>query len=206
MKEVTSPHTGLLRLGLALPQSMLFWQKATQDLGVPELAEQAVQESWFPELSEKRARYMIGQLQKRFPFELRQLLGFAPRLESIQNQVLCHWILQLTDPLYRNYTAEFLLACWSRPTTTVTVDESAEWVSRQRLCSAWQPVTVRRMASGLLSAATDAGLCLGSGRAERELRLPPVTESDVELLKDILRLAKAEQHLSTYLVSVGRSQ
>ena len=205
MEELNTPHTALLRLGLAAPQSILFWQKAVEDLPLPQLCQKAFEEQWFPELSKSRLTYLVGQMQKRFPFVSRELLGFRARSEPQQNLLICHWHLQLTDPLYRSFSSNFLMDCWSNPTTSVSLEASTRWVEKQEIAREWQASTVRRMASGLLSAASDAGLCSSKGRGERELKLPLVKADDIDYLKALLNLAKAGNHLPHYLMSVGKS-
>lgn len=78
-------------------------------------------------------------------------------------------------------------------------------MEKQEIAREWQASTVRRMASGLLSAAGEAGLCSAKGRGERELRLPLVKADDIDYLKALLDLAKARHHLPNYLMSVGKS-
>jgi BrxA len=205
VREVTTPHTGLLRLGLALQQSLAFWRKATTDLPTKELVQEAYQQKWFGQVTEARNRYLVAHLAKRFPYAIRRSLNLKASSDMQRNQLVCHWHLQLTDPLYRSYTGEFLLSCWSNPTTSVTLDESAHWVKNQPLSQDWKAVTIRRLASGLLSAATDAGLCQGSGKTERELRLPNVTEDDLNYLQRLLKASECQTPLP-YHLSVGRSE
>ena len=205
MEELNTPHTALLRLGLAAPQSILFWQRALDDLPLQQLCRQASEEQWFPELSKARSNYLVGQMEKRFPFPSRELLGFRARPEPQQNLLVCHWHLQLSDPLYRSFCSNFLIGCWSNPTTSVSLEASTRWVEKQEIAHKWQASTIRRMASGLLSAASEAGLCSAKGRGERELRLPLVKPEDIDYLKALLDLAKARHHMPSYLMSVGKS-
>lgn len=203
--QVNTPHTGLLRLGLAVAQSATFWRKASDDLPLKELQNLALSQDWF-NVSEARTKYLVGQLQKRFPFPVRQALKFGRDLERRQCQLVCHWHLQLTDPVYRRFTSEYLLSRWTSPTTTIDLEGSEKWVKSLPMTCDWKSVTARRMASGLLSAATDAGLCSGSGKGERSLRLPTVSDADIEYLKTILKAAGALAELDLYLNSVGCSQ
>jgi bacteriophage exclusion system BrxA-like protein len=205
MTEVTTPHTGLLRLGLAVSHSVKFWSRATTDQPVDQICSAADREQWFGVLTESRLKYLVGQLQKRFPYPARKLLSFRPRPEPHQNTLICHWHLQLTDPLYREYTSSFLLSCWSGPTTSVSIDSSASWVKRQPLAREWATSTQRRMASGLLSAATEAGLVARTGRNERELKLPTVDSENLMYLRKLLREADATDNEETYLMSLDKS-
>ena len=158
MIEVSVPHTGLLRLGLATAYSVIFWSRATEDIPAAEIARTAEEQGWFGDISSSRVRYVVRQLQKRFPYPARKLLGFQPRAGSGQDALVCHWHLQLNDPLYRHYTSHYLLGCWSGPTTSVTLDGTEQWVRGRPSAREWKANTQRRMASGLMSAATEAGL------------------------------------------------
>ena len=205
MLEVNTPHTGLLRLGLALPQSVIFWERAAEETAVKALQDQAVAQQWFDGLSDTRTRYIIGQLSKRFPFEARRALAFGEGLEPHQAQLRCHWHLQLTDPIYRRFTSEYLFNCWTSPHASVELEGVITWVSGLPLAKDWKKVTVRRMGSGLLSAATEAGLCQGSGKKEKALRVPRVEPEDRDYLRNLLSQAEASASLSLYLRSVGQS-
>ena len=204
MIEVSVPHTGLLRLGLATDYSVAFWSRATEDVPAAEMARTAEEQGWFGDMSSSRVTYVVRQLQKRFPYPARKLLGFQPRAGSGQNALICHWHLQLNDPLYRHYTSHYLLGCWSGPTTSVTLDGTEQWVRQRASAREWKANTRRRMASGLMSAATEAGLMSKTGREERELKLPSVQSSDRDYLKQLILLAGVE-NADPYLASVGRS-
>lgn len=205
MIEVTEPHTGLLRLGLALPQSLIFWERARHDATPSELVQTALEEGWYPELSRARVDYLVKQLARRFPFSARRMLEFQRRAENSGNQLVCHWHLQLTDPLYRHFTRDFLLSQWSTGNASVDLEECENWVREQEVARDWKPVTVRRMGSGLLNAATEAGLCSGSGRGEHLLKIPTVNTEDIEYLRLLLAEAGASEQLHGYLLSVGVS-
>ena len=204
MIEVSAPHTGLLRLGLATADSVAFWSRATEDLPAAEIARTADEQGWFGDMSSSRVRYVVRQLQKRFPYPARKLLGFEPRAESDRNALICHWHLQLNDPLYRHYTSHYLLGCWSGPTTSVTLDGTEKWVRQRPSARDWKANTQRRMASGLMSAATEAGLMSKTGREERELKLPTVQSSEHDYLKKLIQLAGVKD-ADPYLASIGRS-
>lgn len=206
MRELQTPHTGLLRLGLAVSQSLLFWERAHEDWSTEELKNRAFKESWFGELSQSRAHYLVTTLERRFPFPARQQLGFKRRDTLQQNQLVCHWHLQLTDPLYRSFTTSFLFEQWALGEGSVNLEQCVAWVSRQTLAHSWKEITRRRLASALLGAAKDAGLCSGAHRGERMLRIPSVIQTDLSYLKGLLLSADAEAKLPDYLLSVGYSR
>lgn len=200
LHEETSLHTGLLRLGLAVEQSRVFCSRAGQESVTAILLQQALREEWFPKASESRSRYLVQQLARRFPPGYRRALS-AP--SELQAPLVCHWHLQLTDPLYRLYTGDYLMERWSSPTQSVNLEGSSEWVRKQALTFGWRPNTVRRLASGLLSSATEAGLCRRGGRDDRELRLPQVGAQDKEYLTNLLERAGVLTNRSGYLLPVG---
>lgn len=195
IQEEHTPHTGLLRLGLAVPASRIYWQKAGRGLEIENR-----QESWYPKLSADRERYLLRQMQRRFPKPWPAEIVSRPTLTA---GLVCHWHLQLTDPLYRHYTGDYLLKCWSSGTPTVSLEGTVAWVEKCSLTADWKPNTVRRLASGLMSSAAAAGLCDSRGRRERELRLPVVTAADLQYLNDLLDRALSLGDRSFYKVSVG---
>lgn len=203
MQEVSIPHTGLLRLGLATAHSLAFWTRATVDAPLGELCRMAEEQSWFGDSTPSRVKYLVAHLQKRFPYPARKLLEFRSRPEPRKNALVCHWHLQLADPVYRDYTGHFLLLCWARG-GSLSLDETAAWLARRAPARHWRENTRRRMASGLMSAATEAGLLSRTSRMERELKLPPVDEDDLAYLGELLKLAGAQTKSSNpYLISVG---
>lgn len=201
--EQTAPHTGLLRLGLAVEQSVAFWAQAGTEADLDALVERAHQEKWFPNSSESRNRYLVQQLARRFSPQTRSLLAAQAELSP---PLVCHWHLQLTDPIYRLFTGSYLMSCWSSPTQSVGLEGSVKWVSNQALTIGWRVNTIRRMASGLLSSATEAGLCRKSGRKERELWLPAMTSSETEYLNNLLESVAALENRSLYLLPVGLTE
>lgn len=205
MEEVVSLHTGLLRLGLAVEHSVRFWTRARTDSPLSELREAAWREKWFDDLSKSRVHYLVGQLGKRFPFPARELLDFSPRAEHRSNALVCHWHLLLSDPLYRAFASEFLFGRWAVTDASVDLATTREWLKSRPLTADWQPTTLGRMASGLLSAATEAGLCEGRGSTGKTLRLPTVDRDDIKYLHRMLSLAGAVHQFKTYLMSVGQT-
>lgn len=195
IQEEQTPHTGLLRLGLAVPASRIYWERAGSGLEIPNR-----QESWYPKLSAQRERYLLRQMQRRFPHPWPAEILSRPTLTA---NLVCHWHLQLTDPLYRHYTGDYLLKCWSSGTPAVSLEGTAAWVEKSPVAADWKPNTVRRLASGLMSSASAAGLCDRRGRSERELRLPVVSAADLHYLNDLLDRAQSLGDRSYYRVSVG---
>ncbi len=202
MLEVHRPHTGLLRLGLAVEASKVFWRRF---LDVPQefALSTAIEENWFPNSSESRARLLLTQLRQRFPRTcLEKIRSWDPQ-DHACCQVVCHWHLQLSDPLYRDFTSLFLLQQWSTPNTTVKQEAVLAWVDDLAMVADWATNTRRRLASGLLSAATEAGLCSKTEASERALQLPSLSRESLNYLRQL-----AQEHAfdpGPYLLSVGQS-
>lgn len=91
----------------------------------------------------------------------------------------------------------------AHPEPTVDLDGVVRWI-HQRLGSRWNPSTTRRMASGLLQTATEAGLC-GTGLATRALLQPQVPDVALSYLLHLLRAVPVAGSLldNPYLASEG---
>ena len=116
---------------------------------------------------------------------------------------ICHWHLQLTDPLYRAFTGMFLEQRHLRPQPSVDRDVTVRWM-QQTLAGRWGSATMRRMATGLLTCATAAGLCM-PGTQGRPLTSPRVTDDALAYFLYLLRPLAFEGSLleNPYLASVG---
>jgi hypothetical protein len=88
--------------------------------------------------------------------------------------LVCHWHLQLSDPLYRDFTGAFLVAA-SRPAAAAGDAATCvvTWVGEQGP-GRWTMSTRIQFASKLLSAAYSAGL-VASNRDPRPLVFPLVS-------------------------------
>ena len=118
-------------------------------------------------------------------------------------RVICHWHLQLTDPLYRRFTGEYLAdrRCGLRP--EVTRDLAVGWVGDQA-GSRWKMSMRIELASKLLAAARSAGL-VTTIRDPRPLGVPHVPDEALEYLLYLLRETRFEGSMldNPYLRSVG---
>lgn len=184
MRHATSEHTGLLRMGLEVELSRTFWSRAQDGEEAKERRARAAQEAWFPALSEARLRYVMAELEKRFPPRaLASLRRWQP--DEGRAPLVCHWHLQWSDPLYRDFSSGFLVGAWARPEARVSVADVDQWLGQRGSHSGWSLSTRRRLASGLLSAACEAGFVRGAGRA-KELRTVPVDSASLTYLLDWL--------------------
>lgn len=185
MIEEKKEHTGLLRLGLDLKSSVTFWQRAPLRISIAELLELAQSQSWYPQHSNARVKYLVTHLHRRFPESSRRVLRTWKPEESGQAPTVCHWHLQLSDPIYRDFTFQFLLSRWSTGSDEVEIDQVERWLERRGGNRRWSQSTLRRLASGLFSAATEAGM-LGGSRSRRVLRKPQVSARSIEYLNELL--------------------
>lgn len=193
MKEVSQEHTGLLRMGLEVDSSVTFWNQASPGESPSARHARAISEGWFSRPSEARLKYLLTELGKRFPDDvLPALKSWKPEQES-QSALVCHWHLQWSDPLYRAFCTDFWVSRWASPESTIDNHAVQGWLEKRGNHADWSPSTTRRLASGLLSAATDAGLCKGAGKNLRELRVLQASPSSLDYLKAFLSQQSQDQ-------------
>ena len=108
--EATEVHTRLLRLALGVDESRAYW--ANVDLSVPRpgRAHEAFERRWFGAKSLARCRFLVADLSDRYDVyaEALSVLSRWRGMEPAARQVICHWHLQLSDPLYRAFTGRLL--------------------------------------------------------------------------------------------------
>jgi hypothetical protein len=185
-------------MGLEVAASRAFWLRAKPDESARQRLDRARSEAWFADVSEARLRYMLLELSKRFSSGcLEALVRWLPEPET-QGPLVCHWHLQVSDPLYRDFTSGYLVRAWAG-SGVVTVSQVEDWLTQRGQHSQWSPSTRRRLASGLLAAASDAGFLKGKGRT----KVPHAVTVDAECqayLADLLerhgRPAREEIFLS----------
>lgn len=205
VQETREVHTRLLRLGLVPEESRSWWIHVDPAQTQEETLHRAFEERWFGSRSMTRVRYLVLHLAYRFsafPEALQVLRRWRPA-DVGDRSLVCHLHLQLTDPLYRAFTGEYLPQLRLHPTPRVERDNVSRWLDR-RLQGRWAPATSLRMANGLLTSAMEAGLCEGS-TATRPLRLPTVSDRVLGYFLYLLRSVDFEGTLSRnpYLASVG---
>jgi len=102
--EAKRLHTRLLKCTLELENSRIYWGLAGS--GGALTAEQAFEEGWFGHRSLNRLQELLGDLRVRFdafPSALQVLHGWKEMASDTQ-RLICHWHLQLADPLYRHFS------------------------------------------------------------------------------------------------------
>jgi hypothetical protein len=199
-REVTDVHTRLLKCALEVDDARAFWAHATPGAS----AQHAFDAYWFGARSLPRVEVLLANMRARFaafPPAL-DVLHRWPDMSPDTRQLICHWHLQLSDPLYRRFTGHFLVARrLGRP--ELTRDLVVAWVSAEAP-DRWTMPTRIQCASKLLSAAFSAGL-LASNRDPRPLSLPRVPDDALAYLLHLLRETDFAGTLldNPYTASVG---
>ena len=184
--EVTKLHSRLLKCALEVEDCRAYWKYARPgetNIG----ARQAFEGYWFGARSLARVEVLITNFRHRFDAypQALDLLGRWPDMDPITRKQVCHWHLQLADPLYRQFTGEYLVQRQDEGRTEITRDLVAGWV-RQHAPERWRTNTRIHFASKLLSSAFAAGL-VGSNRDPRPLTFPRVDDAALTYLMYLLR-------------------
>lgn len=184
--EVQTFHTRILRCALAVPDARAYWGIA--DLGPTEgRAERAFREFWFGARSHARVETLLINLRARFDAfpEAHGVLRSWPDMDPATRSTLCHWHLQLSDPLYRVFTGRFLQQRRAEERPEVSLSRVVAWMDEQAP-GKWAVRTRMKFASKLLSAAAEAGV-VGSRKDPRPIRVPRVTDDALVYLLHLLR-------------------
>lgn len=204
-KETTEIHTRILRCMLAAEDCYAYWQRV--DLSVPADRRPALafQQRWFGVKSEARVRTLLANMVERFD-AFPEALGLLQRLGSVPATLrpwICHLHLQLSDPIYRRFSGEFLPRRREEGYAGVDRGVAARWVESVAP-ERWSTTTSVKFASNLLSATAEAGLL--KGRTDpRKLTVSGVPDAAVGYALYLLRTVEFEGTLSDnpYLRSLG---
>lgn len=205
LAEATEPHTRILRLALGIEESRDYWENL--DISIPPSgrALAAFEGRWFGSKSLERVRYLLSTLSDRFDAfpEALAVLHRWRAMDASTRQVLCHFHLQISDPIYRRFTGTYLVQRRSLRDGKVDRDGALRWV-KQEFPDRWSEATCVQFASKLLSAASEAGL-ISPKRDPRALLLPKVPDLALTYLLYLLRTLRFEGTLTDnpYLASVG---
>lgn len=184
--ETIEFHTRLMKCALEVEHSRAYWQRIDPDHEAPS-AEEAFDQYWFGARSLARAKMLLTEFRERydaFPSALR-VLHLWEHMEPTTRRVICHWHLQLADPLYRAFTGAYLAQRREQSRPELTRDLVVQWIAGfvpQR----WTLATRVQFARKLLSAATSAGLLRGT-RDPRSLQLPRVDDEALTYMLYLLR-------------------
>lgn len=204
-REVTETNTYLLKCPLEVEHARAFWAHADTATALATTSREAFDAYWFGARSMARVEILMRTLRARFavfPAALDVLHRWA-HMSPDTRSLICHWHVQLTDPLYRRFTGEYLVARRDSLRPEVTRDLVAAWVATHGPAH-WTMATRLQLASKLLSAAHAAGL-VATTRDPRPLSLPRVPDPALEYLLYLLRETTFHGTLlaNPYTASVG---
>lgn len=202
-RETTATHTRLSKCALEVEDSRAFWSHADGTRSVD--AQRAFDDYWFGARSLLRVKVLLANMRARFaafPSALAVLHNW-PHMSPETRRIICHWHLQLTDPLYRRFTGDYLVERRSRARPEVNRDLVVGWVG-QHGSNQWTMTMRIQFASKLLSAAYSAAL-VTSNRDPRPVGLPRVPDEALAYLMYLLRETEFEGTLldNPYTRSVG---
>ena len=201
--EESKLHTRLLKCALEVEEARAYWAHAVSAPAAT--AQQAFSEYWFGAKSLARVDVLLVNMRARFdafPGTLPTLARWVD-MPPETRRVICHWHLQLSDPLYRAFTGEFLVERRTSDRPHVTRDVVVRWVAQQGP-GRWTLATHIQFASKLLSAAFAAGL-VETNRDPRPLTIPYVPDEAIEYFLYVLRSVDVQGTLvrNPYFASVG---
>ena len=196
-------HTRLLKCALQVEDSRAYWTHATAQPAAS--ANTAFNEYWFGAKSLRRVKVLLTSFRSRFdafPPSLHVLAAWhtmPPRTRT----TICHWHLQLSDPLYRQFSGVFLPERIDAGRPTIQHAQVVDWVGDQGKVG-WSMTTRRQFASRLLSCARETGLLQGM-KGKMPLMVPRVEDDALRYLLHLLRAVEIDASLldNPYLRSMG---
>jgi hypothetical protein len=203
--EVIEPHSRILRVTLEADNAREYWRRPAAHILTPTRVEAAFNEYWFGARSMGRIRDLLNNFDERFaayPAGLEALAAW-PDIDLESRVAICHWHVQLADPLYRAFTGDHC-PVEREGGRKLTRDSVLRWVRRQDPSERWSAATHTQFASKLLSCAHAAGL-VARTRDPRPLTTPRVTSAALGYLLYLLRGIDfaGSLHDNPYLRSVG---
>jgi hypothetical protein len=204
-EEATELHSRLLRVTLEEDNAREYWRRPEAQQPTAERIEAAFHGYWFGARSIDRIRDLLNNFDARFaayPHALAALSAWSD-IDRPTRVLVCHWHVQLSDPLYRAFTGEL---CPSKREGghTLSRDSVLRWVRSQDPQDRWGAATHAQFASKLLSCAHAAGLVTRI-KDPRPLAVPRVTSAALGYLLYMLRgvAFAGSLHDNPYLRSVG---
>ncbi|MGA7979109.1 MAG: hypothetical protein WCA32_02665 [Chromatiaceae bacterium] len=130
--ECVQLHTRLLKCTLEVENSRAYWRHSAERRARP-VARTAFEEYWFGARSLGRAKVLMTNFRARFdafPPAL-EALGIWTDMDPDTRRLICHWHLQLSDPLYRAFTGEYLVERHGRVPGEVSHAPVVTWVGQE---------------------------------------------------------------------------
>ena len=201
--ETCEVHTRLLKCALEVEDSRAYWRERQDDAAVS--SQRAFDEYWFGAKSLARVKVLLTNFRARFdvfPAAV-AVLGRWAHMDPATRKLICHWHLQLSDPMYRRFAGEYLPERRRRDRREVSRDLVVAWVGDQGP-GRWTMATRIQLASKLLSCAFAAGI-VGTNRDPRPVLAPRVRDEALAYLMYLLREVEFEGALldNPYVRSVG---
>ena len=184
--EETAYHTRIMKCTLEIEHSRAYWQLCEQNNGSVSTRD-AFERAIFGSRTYLRVERLMADMRHRFdafPFALNVLKRW-PAMSPLDRALICHWHLQLADPLYRQFTGEYLVKRFIGPRPVVDKALVVSWVEEQAP-GRWQIPTRMKIASKLMTSALSAGL-LSSNRDPRPICFPRVSDTALTYLFYLLR-------------------
>lgn len=202
--EETRVHSRLLKATLEVEDARAYWQHV-DPAHLPVDARTAFDGYWFGARSMGRVEILLANFRARFdafPAALRTLIAWHD-MDPGTRRVICHWHLQLSDPLYRAFTGTALPARRDGQRPEISRPVVLAWVG-ERVPETWTMATRIQFASKLLSGAFAAGL-VTTNRDPRPLAFPRVDDDALTYILYLLRDLDFAGTLldNPYLASVG---
>lgn len=202
--EAKEIHTRLLNCTLEVESSRAWFGHPTSD-DEGAVASRAFAESWFGTRSLPRVKSLVANLRARFgayPHALQALRAWS-HVDPQTRALICHWHVQLSDPLYRAFAAELLIQRHEEGRPEITRDAVTRWVG-EKADGRWSMATRVQFASQLLATAKAASLVTNT-KDPRQLSLPRVGDEALTYLMYLLRGVDFAGTLlaNPYLASVG---
>jgi hypothetical protein len=204
-REAVEVHTRILRCTLAADDCYSYWQSVDTTVPFDERAAVAFRLRWFGVKSEARVRTLLANMRERFD-AFPEALATLQRLGSVPAVLrpwICHLHLQLSDPIYRRFTGEFLPQRRAEGYSAVDRGSAARW-AEGLAPERWSTTTAMKFGANLIGAAVEAGAL--SGRKDpRKLTLNSVPDAIVGYALYLLRTVEYEGTLSEnpYMRSLG---
>ena len=205
--EVEKSHSRLLKMSLAIEASREYWEQNDPKLSKKDREIIAFEKRWFGNKSLSRVRTILRNFSDRFdsyPLALEVLQQWCPS-EPATRQNICHWHLQLSDPIYRQFSGVYLEQRQANGLDSIDRDVVVRWIEQQ-LNKDWSSATNIRMATALITCATNAGLC-SDRPGTRQLTYPQVTDEALTYWLYFLRHLSFAGSLwsNPYFTSMGLS-
>ena len=198
-------HTRLMQMALLVDESRTYWSHAAPGTSARALAQAAFEQHWFGSRSMARVKAMMGAFGERFddwPAARAALHRWQPA-DPLTCANICHWHLQLCDPVYRAFTGTLLPQRRQHPEPSIDRAVVVRWLD-ELAPGRWTVPSRQRFANGLLTAAIEAGV-LADGVGVHRLPVVRVTDEALSYLLYLLRETAFAGTLfdNPYLASVG---